>query len=784
MSHPLSLKALSAPEILLRLLLVLPLGLRLMTWAVGRIQPLHGNLPSEIVSYASMHHLDTRFNYWVFLACGAMTLLLILGSLYGYRRDVLVPLLERCFGAAGPRDRKKQLGWRLSLQYYLGDIRWDGFAQLREVMCSFKGHLGALLANQVLWMALTNAVLIVWILNAEYVPLGGIVRDLFHEGEYLGLAPAILQSHQSFTSVFYIHGWGMDALPELLARSWGWHEHGIAGVRFLRMLESSLAWLGCAWVLSELLRLTRGRSSWAAFTGLLILFLLVRNDFYVLTLRRTVALFQLAGILAFFRCNRGRKMPAYFNALGAILLGASVPLGFLYNYSEASSILILFLLAAGLAVVLERKAMLVFWGGGLCGMGLAGLLLLVWLGPEQVGAMSRQLAYWARYGREIWFTPINLSQQTTAFFWVMVLTQGLAVAHLVISASRAATFKGLLDKEWLVILLLAAALLGNRVGLDRAMEHHLGGGSLSSTFLLMTLGLSWLQKLRAEAGSAPSGGEQRAARILALGAMGLLTGFAVSKGVLKNSNLLDPGLALQHVQETVRQFGTKDEETLPTSYRRALLALGPDVAHSRSFYTLTSEGLWYYLFNKPSSSEFHQLSYARSPQAQGEVIRALQATPPELLLVSSKAQFDLEPRDATPLVYGYALEHYRPYRKVGDCWFWKRAPQALRISDGNRELAVSGSFTEVKEDGVLPAHWLAGSLKLPPQAQGRDSLRLYASQGETGKLVGMSELPLRPTHAAGETAYWKINLPISMPRDRVRVWWYDPPSDHLNPVVS
>jgi hypothetical protein len=105
------------------------------------------------------------------------------------------------------------------------------------------------------------------------------------------------------------------------------------------------------------------------------------------------------------------------------------------------------------------------------------------------------------------------------------------------------------------------------------------------------------------------------------------------------------------------------------------------MAGASCFFTLSSEGLWYYLLRKPSCSRFHHLVYARTREAEAEVVASLARERPPVVLVENdnwSFRIDGVPIAVTnPVIVQYVLSHYRPWRRIGAHWMWTRGDRPI-----------------------------------------------------------------------------------------------------------
>jgi hypothetical protein len=140
---------------------------------------------------------------------------------------------------------------------------------------------------------------------------------------------------------------------------------------------------------------------------------------------------------------------------------------------------------------------------------------------------------------------------------------------------------------------------------------------------------------------------------------------------------MHPKEAFRHVKPYWKQISTTDDGLLAAkghSYLMAVEAMRPEIQGMECFYTLTSEGDWYYYFKKPSCSRHHALIHTVGKAASDEIIAALRNKRPEVILFSNyRSSRYFVTSHLLPEVYEFVYQNYRPYRLVGNHWFWKRS---------------------------------------------------------------------------------------------------------------
>jgi hypothetical protein len=199
------------------------------------------------------------------------------------------------------------------------------------------------------------------------------------------------------------------------------------------------------------------------------------------------------------------------------------------------------------------------------------------------------------------------------------------------------------------------------------------------------------------------------------------------------------------------------------------------VAAQRCFSVLDSKAVWYYLFDKPSCSRFHQIVYARSKEAQLEVVGALDRERPENILFrdydSGNDADGILLANGAHLVYAYVLREYRPRSVLGGHWFWQRARAPLRVGIRTARGAVAVA-TEAPAGAVRLTGWVT------PPAGARWA---YVT-------VGTDQVEIAPLRPLGDgRAAFDVLAPVAfLPAGErhLRMAVHDPGTDELLRVCS
>jgi hypothetical protein len=121
-------------------------------------------------------------------------------------------------------------------------------------------------------------------------------------------------------------------------------------------------------------------------------------------------------------------------------------------------------------------------------------------------------------------------------------------------------------------------------------------------------------------------------------------------------------------------LGVADQVLIPQNYHKTISFLENNLNGDEGFYTMTSEGSWYYFLNKPCPTRFQIVWFAAPYFYQKEVIEDLQKRNVKYILYrnSNVAQkMDGIPIEAkVPLISAFLQENYEFYTKIDDQEIW------------------------------------------------------------------------------------------------------------------
>jgi len=591
--------------------------------------------------------------------------------------------------------------------------------------------------------AVAVLMLVALAVNASWIDPAAPMVDPFHEGETLAFGPAV-RSPAGLAGAMLIHGPGIDLLPNLVASSLS-PAAAIAATRVLRSLQGLLLWTGLSWGIWELLGIGGGGRlpRWMRLALLVLCSVpLAATGFTPEMARKTVLALQFALLARTLR--RGPNAPI------ALALGASIPGGFLYNYLEG---------LAG-AVLIAAGAVLWWWreerrAVSLAGLGAAGACAVVAaVAAPTCRAALAQFVYWARDGQMIWGLPLRRNEPAVlvCLFGPLVALHAAACIRLWRARRARGSWRAAAVAEPDVVLSLALSASCARSWIDRADDLHLELAAWTSLPLLLSLArpaLAFAASLRWTRVAC-------AAAVCAVALAGLL-GMPVA----------DPVLAGLRIRDAMAASTTRDEHVLPASYLEAARIVSAELRPSDCFWTLTSEGVWYHLVRRPSCTRFHQVVYARAAEAQGEVIADLERTRPPVILFANEEWWNRV--DGVPVavsnraIQSYVLSRYRPWRRVGEHWLWKRSAGTLALA---------------------PAGCVAGAV-LDSEPSGPGVVHVSGVVDEPGRVIYLVSPNGRPMAAreAGAGGVWQLEVPAG-DASSSRAYALDPAAGALVPLCA
>lgn len=639
------------------------------------------------------------------------------------------------------------------------------------------------------WIGISSILLLTWLINTPFnqFRINSTLIDSFHEGEFLGFLPNFIQLKQPFIDTVLIHGYGVDVLPSWLAKNLATQNNGIALTRLFVNLENVITCVGYFWILWELINLAEiNKNRLKIFLISCIIFCVFDGIFYKFDGRRgTSFIIQLALTLRFFRIAESQPKQAQWLS---VLIGASIPSSFFYIYDRAIYFIAVYLCASILSLFIDKKTTIIWLRGTLIGIISVTIISIIFLGFEQINAIISQVLYWGKYGRYISFIPLpplELSW-TSQTFWLSMFFQSAVLVYLILDfKNQELKLRPFVQKNTLIILLLTPASVYMRITLDRSDIGHAYHGALITTFLVIYLiYLGYKHQIEPQLSQLNITPIQQSLTVL------LLIVIILS----------EPGFNLVRGMEKITQLptflSTPDSKLLKPDYLEAWNTLKPEIEQQSCFFTLTSEGLWYYLFDKPSCSKYSYVLYAKPTVAQQEVIQELNETKPDILLLTNEMWYqnpwdEILKSESASLIYQNVLTTYRPYKTVESHWFWKRNNQPLKLTQTQ---SLNGNIESLPTQPIHQSDNLSigGWSILPESSQPVDAV--YLSLGEKNQLIAVGQVNIpRPdvvqilSNPKYEKSGWTIRVPTAIlppGNNQMKVWSYDAKKNQLTQIAK
>lgn len=543
----------------------------------------------------------------------------------------------------------------------LGLLRWLGPVRLRRLCFEADRPPPELPASPRGTPILVLALALLAALNTPTVGSWGPL-DTFHEGESLGPAISHLHGQVAYQDYLFLHGLYQDPLRSVLA--FGLFGRSIGAARTLESAVKVVTFLLLASLLVAWFR-PDGVTALAAMAGLAALPALetvqaggVPLTFIRLLPREVTTLSFLLAAGWLFRTARRASPRAVAGpaALASFIATASfsysIDRGFFLVATEAALCVMVagFLLPAGP----PRRW---FCLATAAGSG-AGAVLLAWLLRWRLQGFLRFVFLEVpRYQEWVDGLVFDISHP------VMLGTAGLMAANCfwLARALLASPGLGAFVRQWRrELLLLVLSLCLFRAALGRADVYHVAGSSWPTLLLAFRL---FLRPALARWG-------RPAQWVTWAAAAGLALLFTV--------RLLGPERLLRENFPA----GRPDALYLPDDYQAVTRLVKENLAPGESFFTMTSEALWYYLLDQSCPARFSSVWLAAPPIYQREIIESLERSNVKLVLYGNRAwsnQIDgISNEQRLPLLVRYLRSRYAPWRTIDGHEIWKRLPDGGR----------------------------------------------------------------------------------------------------------
>ncbi len=494
-------------------------------------------------------------------------------------------------------------------------------------------------------------------------PFTALLTDTFHEGELL--APILSLKTAAVPKPLLAHGPGMDLLPGLFASRFFSGDQTMSGTRIGAAVLTLAAFACFVFATYQIVCFVRPGRTVADFSlrlGALVTTLALYTHLARGSPRRLIFFLQIGIVFRLLRAPRFVVLP--------FLLGATLPLGFVYNYAIGMAG-ILFVVAGSLLFCVREPSVhrAKFVAALLAGCMVASVGSWMLLGPEWISAIASNISYWGRFGQILTFTPMFRRDWLARPEWYVdalltIVPPALLCEFVLAEYLKSRNVASTLRRRAAEILLLTACLAESRTFLERADFQHFGFAAPMFVLAAAVLGMM----LVAPAAVGFTRGLTRPKRIY-------IPVLLLAVAALAEFPNLRPDAIVFKATDFAAALHTTDAQLLRADYAEAVRAVKPLLSRQVCFYTLTSEGAWYQLLDSPSCSAFAQLNYARSSEGQARVLEDLRRFRPRIILVNGDLRdggydgISLQQHSAP--VWNYIAESYRPLLTAGGFHFYE-----------------------------------------------------------------------------------------------------------------
>lgn len=563
-------------------------------------------------------------------------------------------------------------------------------------------------------------ILIVWTLNvtapnSDYAST--FPKDGFHFGEKIGLTAAYFQSPKAFFNKDYIliHGFGMNVLPGVVGRLLGGRNFDIAFTLYAVYLQSLLAIAFSFFILYEVAIFLSPQRRWHALLVLSLIYFALHGVVFGFIDRDTVFLLQTYLTLRWLRFRQNKSnsetvQQKRFNRqqLYPFLVAFLIPFSILYVYDRAVySIAIFVCTLFYLLITTNRRQFVKAIAASLAGFLTASLLISFIFGFQVLPNAISQIRYWSKVSGLFTALPypaIDISVGSL-INWVPIFLQSLTLTLFCLSLREECfisrkKIRVFLAENYLPLFLFLSAIFYMRIALGRSDGGHLISPGFFAVFAFIAL-----------AGHIVT--ERRLFQV-SWQTLILTTVIAAS---LFNMNAVFAAVNLKQLSSypaSVHSLLTQtDSDLVAPDQLIVTQSLQKKFKSQSCFYTLTSEGIWYELLDKPPCSRYWYLIYATTKDTQKQVVQDLKKTKPKVILYSGGFGDILDgiPKETSHLrVHQYVWQHYRPWLTIQNRWFWIRRSGNAELNDllVPQPNLVTGYFDGISRSEQPPYQIAAG----------------------------------------------------------------------------
>ena len=121
-------------------------------------------------------------------------------------------------------------------------------------------------------------------------------------------------------------------------------------------------------------------------------------------------------------------------------------------------------------------------------------------------------------------------------------------------------------------------------------------------------------------------------------------------------------------------YAKDDSLFIPDNYKNAIAFIKGYLGEKESFFTMTSEAIWYYYINRPCPSKFPVVWFAEPYFYQEQTVRDLEDNNVKLILYKNKHWANsidgFTSRERLPIIDDYIRNHYSFFKTIDGNEFW------------------------------------------------------------------------------------------------------------------
>jgi hypothetical protein len=755
---------------LLRIIIATPffiIGFFMVVAVWGHLSlPYTSENAGNIVSYTTRNGINPLNDYIrLFLLVVVPSLLFLWGYLSGYKLVVNV-ISVICYPCA-----------KLISDFLSGNRHFSFIMPVPAIKSLSKWWDRLSVSSARIKYSLLGLTVAVIILNLSWDNMTNILDDGFHDGEMVGYLPVIKAEDGIFNNSFIIHGFGRNILPSIFADEVGCPTNRIYFVRLYNLLTEMVAllfiWLTI--VLTLRIRFPEKEDSYRILIISIVIFSVLKTTFFwniEITGRDAVLFVQVFSLLILlYYKNRVFSKRIFLFAFSA---GFLTPLSFLNAYDRAivGTLLALFVIVM-LILILKKNIfpiLISIFAGGVFTIS----IIYLTLGGGEIKSAFEQILYWSKNAGLIWDMEVkDRSLLALSIFGIQnIAIIAISTVVIFISFKHHKKFIEFLGKYGGFLTIFVMSLIFLRMSADRSDTRHLFDSTLPSLLLLNFLISAFFVKFMTRP---PSIGLQNGNRSVSLPAA-IFPAFLLTAIVINN-----PFTVTVRMANHINNYGAPDSVIIASRYLKPVKAMTPYLKNEEYFYPLTSEGIWFYMFNLKSPARFHQMLYARTDEFQREVVTELKIKKPGYVIMDTGTF--LTAIDSTTifnsnhLISGYVLSTYKPFMEIENQWFWKYDTTGFVFENTNRGSLLNAELQGTKKRDIR----LSGVLN--DYSPGEENSVVYLSLDKNNAFIAVK----RGIERENGKWVWSIYVPtaiLSTGENLLKVWLLSKSGERLYPLGS